>query len=325
MSIAERFSKVKVLVVGDVMLDQYWWGSVTRISPEAPVPIVKLDHSSYAPGGAANVAVNVAGLGALPILVGAIGNDPEGDRLESALSEHGVSSNFLVRIDQRPTTVKTRVIAHSQHVVRIDQEKTFALSDAEEESIINSIENALPEVNVVIVSDYSKGLLSVRILDRLIQSTDSGKIVLIDPKGNDYSKYRCASLITPNRREAAEACGLSFDDPDLIEKAGRQMMEDLNITMVLITQSEDGMTVFESGKEPFRLFAEAKETYDVTGAGDTVIASLGVSIGAGLGFRKAAQIANTAAGIVVEQVGTTAIDIKKLERALDASAFSTSR
>ncbi|MGQ0540577.1 MAG: D-glycero-beta-D-manno-heptose-7-phosphate kinase [Blastocatellia bacterium] len=325
MSIAERFSKVKVLVVGDIMLDQYWWGSVNRISPEAPVPIVKLGHSSYAPGGAANVAVNVAGLGAEPILVGAIGNDLEADRLKAVLFEHGVSSNFLVRIDQRLTTVKTRVVAHSQHVVRIDQEETGALPVSNEDAVIETIEKMLPEVNAVIVSDYSKGLLSKRILKRLIQSTGSGKTVLVDPKGIDYSKYRGASVITPNRREAAEACGLAFDDPDLIEKAGLRMMNELKLSMVLITQSEDGMTVFESGKKPFRLHAAAKETYDVTGAGDTVIAGLGVALAAEFGFREAAQIANTSAGIVVEQVGTTAIEIRKLERALDATAFSTSR
>jgi len=308
MSILENFANVKVLVVGDIMLDRYWWGSVKRISPEAPVPVVELQKSTYAAGGAANVAANIAGLGATAHLVGVIGTDNDANTLVNLLNEKNVSSDSLVRISGRPTSVKTRVIAHSQQVVRVDQERTDEFSDEDQESIWKNIASVLPEIGTVIVSDYAKGLLSPDLLRRLIDTANSnGKMVLVDPKGKDYSRYEGASLITPNRREAAEACNLNEDTPDLVSIAGNQLLSELSLAMALITQGEDGMTLFQKDKEPVHLSTAAKEIYDVTGAGDTVIASLGVAFGAGLNFVEAARIANLAAGLVVEQVGTTAI------------------
>ncbi len=318
MSILDNFANVRVLVVGDIMLDRYWWGSVRRISPEAPVPVVELQSSTFAPGGAANVAANIAGLGATAYLVGTVGTDHDADILLGLLEDINVSADSLVRVANRPTSVKTRVIAHSQQVVRVDQETTAAFSDEDHESIWEKISVALTEVDAVIVSDYAKGLLSVSLLWRLIDSARSqGKMVLVDPKGKNYSRYAGASLITPNRREAAEACNLDEDIPELIEIAGNQLLNELDLAMVLITQGEDGMTLFQKEKEPVHLSTTAKEIYDVTGAGDTVIASLGVAFGAGLDFISAAKIANLSAGLVVEQVGTTAITRQILEPVID--------
>ena len=314
MDILDSFANVKVLVVGDVMLDRYWWGSVKRISPEAPVPVVELKNSTFALGGAANVAANIAGLGATPYLIGCVGEDADADRLSELLGEIGVSGEFLVRVSTRPTSIKTRVIAHSQQVVRVDQESTDELSPDQYALVWNKIETALPDVDVIIVSDYAKGLLSINLLSRLIGKARAlAKIILVDPKGKSYGRYKGADLLTPNRREAAEACNLSEETPDLVNIAGSRLLEELNLEMVLITQSEEGMTLFQKASEPVHLGAAAKQIYDVTGAGDTVIACLGVAFGAGFDFLLAAKIANLAAGLVVEQVGTTAISRQMLE------------
>lgn len=320
MNVLDKFSNVKVLVVGDIMLDRYWWGNVKRISPEAPVPVVDLQKSTFSPGGAANVAANIAGLGATAHLVGVIGTDHDGDTLVDLLDKSNVSGNSIVRVAGRPTSVKTRVIAHNQQVVRVDHETTVEFSDEDYESIWKSIADGLQNADAVVISDYAKGLLSPSLLWKLIDTARShGKIVLVDPKGKNYSRYSGASLITPNRREAAEACNLNEDLPDLVSIAGEQLLNDLDLAMVLITQGEDGMTLFQRNKDPLHLSTAAKEIYDVTGAGDTVIACLGAALGAGLDFAEAARIANVAAGLVVEQVGTTAITREMLAAAIAAN------
>ncbi len=318
MNTLDNFANVKVLVVGDIMLDRYWWGSVRRISPEAPVPVVELQKSTFAPGGAANVAANIAGLGATAHLVGAIGNDHDAETLVGLLKNANVSPDSLVRIANRPTSVKTRVIAHSQQVVRVDQETASEFSDGDEESLWEKISMALPKVNAVVISDYAKGLLSEALLSSVIDgSRELGKIVLVDPKGKNYSRYAGATLLTPNRREAAEACNFDENMPNMVNIAGTRLMNELDLDMVLITQGEEGMTLFQQDKEPLHLGTMAKETYDVTGAGDTVIACLGVALGSGTDFVYAAAVANLAAGLVVEQVGTTAITRQMLEPVID--------
>jgi rfaE bifunctional protein kinase chain/domain len=317
MSILDRFANVKVLVVGDIMLDRYWWGTVRRISPEAPVPVVDLKKNTFVPGGAANVAANVAGLGATAHLVGVAGTDNEADTLVDLLEGAGVSGDSIVRISNRPTSVKTRIIAHSQQIVRVDQETTVEFSDDDRELIWEKISPLLPDADAVIISDYAKGLLSPSLLWRVIDTSRSqGKMVLVDPKGKNYSRYTGASLITPNRREAAEACNLDEDVPDMVNIAGNQLLNELDLSMVMITQGEGGMTLFQKDKEPLHLGTAAKQIFDVTGAGDTVIACLGVALGAGQVFGDAARLANLAAGLVVEQVGTTAIVRSELETAL---------
>lgn len=313
MKMLDKFSGTTILVIGDVMLDRYWWGSVSRISPEAPVPVVKMDRMTLTAGGAANVAANVAGLSAKPLLVGLIGDDAEAANFPEVLRSSNVSSEDLITIKDRPTTVKTRIIAHHQQIARIDQETDSALSSADETKVIDKISALIDRVDAVIVSDYAKGLLSDTVVKAIIDlSSNNNKPVLVDPKGKDYSKYQGASLLTPNRREAADACGLEENTQQMVDIAGRKLLGDLQLGGVLITQGEDGMTLFQNEKETLHLDTRARDVYDVTGAGDTVIASLAVAIGSGADLETAAHLANIAAGIVVEQVGTTAIKIDEL-------------
>jgi D-beta-D-heptose 7-phosphate kinase/D-beta-D-heptose 1-phosphate adenosyltransferase len=299
------------------MLDRYWWGSVSRISPEAPVPIVRLKNSTLAAGGAANVAANIAGLGAEPVLVGIIGKDAEGSALREQLVTGGVSADHLIEVEDRPTTVKTRVIAHSQQVTRIDQETDHELSDEDASNVLEHLEDRIASVDSVIISDYAKGLLTTNILKGIITAARrAGKSVLVDPKGKDFSRYSGASLLTPNRKEAAEACKLEENGHDLVQCAGRKLLADLEITAILITQGEEGMTLFQRSDEPAHFHALARQVYDVTGAGDTVIATLATAVGSGLDLKTAAKLANIAAGVVVEQVGTTSITAGALEKAI---------
>ncbi len=317
-SIIQKFSGVKVLVIGDVMLDQYLWGSVERISPEAPVPVVKLQKTSLVLGGAANVAANIAGLGAKPILVGAIGADNESKLFKPLLDKLKISASNLVKIKSRPTTVKTRIVAHNQHVVRIDQEDNKYLSKAEEENVWKKIESSFDKTEIIIVSDYAKGVLTENLLARLITTArQKKKIVLVDPKGKDYKKYFGADILTPNRFEAAQACQLESDGQTIVEQAGQMLIRNLNLRSVLITQGEDGMTLFQKNGTTFHLDALARKVYDVTGAGDTVIAAFGVSLASGCDLQQASEIANISAGIVVEEIGTTTITLEKLQNFLD--------
>ncbi len=314
----ENFSKVKVLVVGDVMLDRYWWGSVNRISPEAPVPVVHLRETSLVAGGAANVAVNIAGLTAEPFLVGMIGDDIESELLPALLKESKISADYLIKLPNRQTTVKTRVVAHSQQVVRIDQESKINLTASEEEDIWAKISGLIKIVDLVIVSDYNKGFIKESLLKRLITTAaENNKFVLVDPKGKNYNKYYGATILTPNLKEIAEACGMDETEPNIIEQAGKKLLSNLNLEALLITQGEEGMTLLEKYKKPIHLTAKARKVYDVTGAGDTVIATLAVAIGAGLSLAESSNAANIAAGIVVEQVGTSAINFDDLMNSIN--------
>lgn len=316
MQILEKFSKLNILVIGDVILDRYWWGDVSRISPEAPVPVIRLKNTSLAAGGAANVAANVAGLGATPILVGIVGDDDGARQFPGVLEAANVPSDHLVKDRLRPTTVKTRVIAHSQHVVRVDQEHADQVSPETEDAIVEKLRAEIGRADAIAVSDYAKGMLTSRVLHDLFSiAAENGKPVLVDPKGKDYSKYKGAALLTPNRREAAEAC--NFDDTgDVVDRAGAKLMTDLALDALLVTEGENGMTLFRKTHGPLKMAAEARQVYDVTGAGDTVIATLAVALGAGADVELAARLANVAAGLVVEQVGTTAVTLSGLEAAL---------
>lgn len=308
------------------MLDRYWWGDVTRISPEAPVPVVKLNRSSLALGGAANVAVNIAGLGAHAVLVGCNGTDVEADLFDSILIEKGIDPYNIVRTSERPTTTKTRVIAHSQQVARIDQESTDSLSEEAEDRVLAKVKPLLDSVDAVVLSDYAKGVLSDRILSTVItRCKELQKPVLIDPKGRSFTKYSGCTIITPNRREAAEACGLDEDSKDVVKMAGKSLLNDLAIDAVLITEGEEGMTLFQQDLEDFHIPTAARAVYDVTGAGDTVIATLASVVAAGSDLETAARLANLGAGIVVEQVGTSAISATELAAAWNQENLSNER
>ena len=317
--VLEKFSSAKVLVVGDIILDRYWWGTANRISPEAPVPVVRLKNVTFAAGGAANVAANIAGLGAKCYLIGAVGDDAEAEQVASVLAENSVSAENLVTIAGRPTIVKSRLMANGQQVARIDQEDDTYLEAASnlESNVIAEIDKILSLVDAVIVSDYGKGLLSNGILSHIIDTARSlDKPVLVDPKGKKYGKYRKATLLTPNRREAAEACNLHENEAGLVEHAGEHLLNELNVDAVLITQGGDGMTLFRNNGSSTHLSAVARNVFDVTGAGDTVIATLATAVACGIQLEDAANIANIAAGIVVERIGTTPIKLGELRETL---------
>ncbi len=312
--LSDKFADVRVLIVGDVMLDQYWWGNVERVSPEAPVPVVNLKRKTLIPGGAANVAANIAGLGAKAYLIGVLGEDQEGLDLTRILSERRISADYLIKNSRRPTIVKTRIIAQNQQIVRVDQEDIGDICDREEESVVEKFTSLIENVNVVILSDYAKGLITETIALRLITTANaSNKMILVDPKGRNYNKYKNATILTPNKKEVYEAIGTDLENYDDLETAGKYLMGNYGFENLLITRGEQGMTLFQKEEKPRNLKATARQVYDVTGAGDTVIATLAVAVAAGKNFLEAAGLANTAAGLVVEEVGTTAININDLE------------
>ncbi len=307
---------VKILVVGDLMLDRYWWGSVDRISPEAPVPIVKLQRTSAAAGGAANVAANIAGLGGKAILLGVTGADAEGELLRSVLKSIADVELNVLALDSRPTTVKTRIIAHDQQVTRLDHENTDPIAGADEAELIEQAIGLIGSVDAVVISDYAKGLLTNDLLNGLIAAARvTGKMVFVDPKGKDYSKYRGATMVTPNLHEAADACGLSINDPQLVSNAGWRLLSELDLDASLITEGANGMTLFEANGPSTHMNAVARKVYDVTGAGDTVIATLAVAAASGNSLVESADLANIAAGIAVGQIGTAIVSNEELTSA----------
>ena len=319
MDLRSKFSNVKIAILGDVMLDQYWWGTVERISPEAPVPVVRLTKETVVPGGAANVAMNVVGLGARPTLIGCIGNDIAAEQLKKHLRSAKMDCDSLVIANDRPTSLKTRVVAHNQHVVRVDCESREVIDTEAEKTITKSLAEKLKDADLLIISDYAKGTLTPTVLSSAIEAARSREIeVLVDPKGKDYSKYRGATMLTPNRREAAEACSLDEHLNDVVSQAGQRLIDDLDLKAIVITEGEKGMTLFQRLLDPRSYSAEAHEIFDVTGAGDTVIATLGVAMAAGLTLEDSVRLANTAASLVVEQVGTTSVSIEQLEQKLFA-------
>lgn len=311
--VAENFPKAKVLVIGDVMLDRYWWGKVSRISPEAPVPIVQLEKTDSTAGGTANVAVNIAGLKAKPILLGIIGKDIEANELCKSLVKENVSTDYLISAENRPTTVKTRIVAHHQHIVRIDQEHAKFISKEDEKCVLEKFVQTIENVDVVLISDYAKGLLTDSFLKKIIKlANEKNKSILIDPKGKDYRKYKNATILTPNKKEAIDASQISENETDFINKIGRYLLNEHSLSSLLITLGEDGMMLFQKESEPKHFEALARKIYDVTGAGDTVISTLAVALATGFSLEEACQIANVAAGLVVEKLGTTSINLDEL-------------
>ncbi|NNE98872.1 MAG: D-glycero-beta-D-manno-heptose-7-phosphate kinase [Pyrinomonadaceae bacterium] len=309
----DKFSEVEVLVVGDAMLDQYWWGAVNRISPEAPVPVVSLERKTTIPGGTANVAANIAGLGAKAHLVGVVGDDEEGNELRKTLENIGVSSDHLIPALTRPTTSKTRIIANNQQVTRVDRESTDPLATDTAKKLLDKVAALINDVDIVLVSDYAKGVITAETAARIISlAAENGKQVLVDPKGKDYSKYRGASILTPNQKEALEACGFDEVDDKSIPAAGDKLMSDLGLEFLLITRGEKGMSLFSAGKGERQIAANARRVFDVTGAGDTVISTLAVALAAGNGFYDSCEMANIAAGLVVEKVGTRPISKEEM-------------
>ena len=305
-----RLNKARVLVVGDVMLDRYWFGDVSRISPEAPVPVAKIDHIDQRAGGAANVARNIVALGGQAVLLSVIGDDEAGDQLQQLMQHNQVQTHFL-RDKTIATTVKLRVVARNQQLIRLDFE------DAPTHEVLNSVtrqyRDLLADCEVVILSDYGKGGLT-HVTTMIEWARQAGKPVLIDPKGDDYEKYAGATLLTPNRAELRQVTGSWQDEVALTEKA-QALREHLGLQALLLTRSEEGMTLFREG-EPHHQPTQAREVFDVSGAGDTVIGAMGLAMAAGLDLPEAMRLANAAAGVVVAKLGTAVCSFDELAEAL---------
>lgn len=308
-----RFDQAQVLVVGDVMLDRYWHGGTSRISPEAPVPVVKVEQSEDRPGGAANVALNIAALGAGVSLTGLVGEDEAADALSETMAAAKVHSDFQV-VAGHPTITKLRVISRHQQLIRMDFEDSFSATDAN--SLAAKAAGLLNPVGALILSDYAKGALADP--QPLIQAAKAAGIpVLVDPKGSDFSRYRGATLLTPNLYEFEEIVGHCASEQELVSK-GEQLMLQHELSALLVTRGEHGMTLLRPDEQELHLPARAREVFDVTGAGDTVISVLAASLAAGEQLPQAVALANLAAGIVVAKLGTAAISAPELRRAVNA-------
>ena len=303
----EQFAKTKLLVVGDVMLDRYWFGDSDRISPEAPVPVVQVSKVDERLGGAANVARNVAALGANTTILGVVGEDEAGNRISELLRQSGVNSQL--EIDPKvPTTVKLRVIARQQQLIRLDFEETPSQTALEQK--LARFEKALGTADVLVLSDYGKGALS-QVAAMIEYARAQNKVILVDPKGEDYEKYRGATLITPNRSELRQVVGRWADEADLTQRA-QELRRSLGIQALLLTRSEEGMSLFtDQGVSHVR--AQAREVFDVSGAGDTVIATLAVALAAQWPLDRAMALANRAGGIVVGKLGTATVTSEELQ------------
>ena len=305
-SITRNLRGRKIVVLGDVMLDEFIWGDVTRISPEAPVPVVDIRRESVHLGGAANVLANLIALGARASVVGVVGNDRGGERLRSALREINSAQpdDYLVIDASRPSTIKTRIIAHNQLVVRADRERRTPIDTATEDRIIAALKDALADADAFLVSDYDKGVVTPRILAEILPLAYQSAPVLIDPKIRNFASYRPATLVTPNHHEALRLTNLEDDSDAGLHQAAKLIREKLGCDSVLITRGDRGMILLEQDNDPVFVDTVAREVYDVTGAGDTVIATLAGALAAGASMLEAATLANHAAGIVVAKVGT---------------------
>ena len=314
-SAIDRFQELNVLVIGDIIVDHFIWGSVSRISPEAPVPVVNVTGENLLLGGSANVLHNLYSLGARAAICGIIGRDYMGDHLQRLVSELDSPLSGVIKTADRPTTQKTRIIAQSQQVVRFDREKTRPLSRETLDELNNFIDDEIENFAVIIISDYAKGVINSELMDHLrdrLSKTAKKIPLIVDPKPGHPQYFRNAAIITPNNHEAELMSGMEITDDDSLRRAAAKLQEMLQCEAVLITRGEKGMALQEQDKPLFTIPTVAKEVYDVTGAGDTVIASLALGLAAGLSYAEAAALANFAAGIVVGKVGTATASREEL-------------
>ncbi|MBN2199286.1 MAG: D-glycero-beta-D-manno-heptose-7-phosphate kinase [Candidatus Aminicenantes bacterium] len=306
-----RFEDRKVVVLGDLMLDRYIWGRVSRISPEAPVPVVEVSQSTSSLGGAGNVAHNLLNLGAAPILVGVVGDDEEGRWIRGLMSEN----RGIVTDSKRPTTVKTRIIAHHQQVVRVDQERRRPVSPAVESAIADFLKSR--DFDGLIISDYNKGIVTRTLMAKVLALARSRKApVFVDPKVENIRLFSPATLLAPNHLEVERIVHLSCRTDAEAEQAGRRLMETVSSRYLIIKRGEQGMSVFERGRKAIHLPTNAREVFDVTGAGDTVLAVSALALLSGASIREAAVLANTAGGIVVGKIGTATVTPAELRQGL---------
>ena len=317
----DRFSKAKIAVLGDIIMDEFIWGDVSRISPEAPVPVLEVERETKLLGGAANVVRNMAALGADAILCGVVGDDGMGKEVLTSLANMGLPSHGVAIERGRPTSIKTRVVARNQQVVRYDRESRAAIRAESVQKILDFAAGAFAGIDAVVISDYGKGVISAPLMKGLrsmidTQAINPEMILTVDPKTGNFEHYTGVDVITPNHHEAGQFCGFKIVDNQSLKKAGRHMLSALNCRSVLITQGKDGMTLFEQNGEITHIPTVAKKVFDVTGAGDTVISAISLGLAVGMDLKTAAYVANIAAGIVVGEVGTSAATASAVKDAI---------
>lgn len=311
------FEKNRIAIIGDLMLDVYIWGKVARISPEAPVPVVEVQEESYRFGGAANVGMNIKSLGGTPILIGVIGYDREGTIIDALMKENDFKKDGIFYDDERPTTVKTRIIAHNQHVVRIDKEDKKNISEEVESKIISFLEANKSNIDAIILEDYNKGVLTKSLINKVIKFARSNKIIItVDPKFDNFFEYKNVTVFKPNRKETEDALGMRLDSEEKVIEACKKLKDKLNPEFLLLTRGEMGMTLIGTNSSIHTIPTRARKVADVSGAGDTVIATLTMALAAGANIEEAATIANLAAGLVCEEVGVVPINRELLYQIL---------
>jgi D-glycero-beta-D-manno-heptose-7-phosphate kinase len=316
-TLLDKFSETRVVVVGDIMQDIFIWGKVQRISPEAPVPVVEVQRQTAMLGGAANVVHNLRALGAQAGLAGVVGDDEAGRMVLAELDRAGVDRCGVVVEPGRPTSVKTRIIAHHQQVVRFDREDKKPIAPASRLVLARELAPALSGAHALIISDYAKGVISRELMEQVLAAAGDRPVV-VDPKVKNLDCFRGATVITPNTTEAGEAVGRELADAAALEQAGWELLRRLEARAVMITRGEEGISLFEKGQPQSRnIPAEAREVFDVTGAGDTVIATFTLALAAGMNLFDATRTANLAAGIVVGKLGTSIVTLDELREALE--------
>lgn len=312
-----RFAGRRLLVLGDLMLDHYLWGRSERISPEAPVPVVEIERETSSLGGAGNVAANLRALGAEPVLVGVVGQDARAQQLFDAFAARGVETRAIVRDAARPTTIKTRVIAHSQQVVRADWESRADLAGEALEQVLDALARELPRCEALIISDYGKGVITSATLEQAIGlAKRQGIPIAVDPKESHIDSYRGVSIVTPNQHEAGYVMGQRVTDEASLMAVGWGLQKRLDLECALVTRGADGMSLFEKSGRYTHLPTVAREVFDVTGAGDTVVSVVALALAAGADYPEACYLANHAAGVVIREVGTATCSPDQLEGSL---------
>jgi D-beta-D-heptose 7-phosphate kinase/D-beta-D-heptose 1-phosphate adenosyltransferase len=314
----DRFPAANVFVIGDIILDEYIWGDVSRISPEAPVPVVEVRNETKRLGGAANVVHNIISLGGKSILCGVIGEDNTGSELIEMLKDLGLTTDGILADTDRHTSIKTRVVAQSQQVVRFDRETRRSLDPLKTGKLLEYLKKRIGNIDAVIVADYGKGVISPQLMKGLRDLLAGSRIILaVDPKTDHFEYYKGIDVITPNHHEAGAYCRFEIVDEETLIKAGRKMLDDLDCKSVLITQGKEGMTLFEKDQEPCHIPTIARKVFDVSGAGDTVISTLCLGLASGMDRKSAAVISNFASGIVVGEVGTSVVTAEELKNVIN--------
>ncbi len=317
-TIMDNLRGARILVIGDLIMDHFIWGRVQRISPEAPVPVVEVTSESLLLGGSANVVNNIHSLGGRCLVAGVVGRDEDGAKLLKFLKDRGISTEGIVVDRKRPTTIKTRIIAHSQQVVRFDRENRDGISQDTLRRVMKYVKKAVKSVDLVIISDYAKGLITAPLMEEtLALAKKSSKPIIVDPKVEHFDYYAGVTVVTPNNVEASQASGIEIVDEESLHRAGEVLYNRLGCRALLITRGEQGMSIFESDEQT-HIPTVAREVYDVSGAGDTVVGVMGLALAAGADFKEAAVIANFAAGIVVGKVGTATVSPDELREALES-------